>query len=399
MVGEITEYHKPGSGHIYFTLADKAGKVSNARKKSILKCTFFKGNHQNLSFEPKVGDEVQVIGSVSLYYAGGLYNFNVRSLHKMGLGNLFLQIQELRQRLIKEGVIDPTLKKKLPFLPQKIGIVTGMKTAALKDILKQVMERYPHINILIAPALMQGEDSANSIVNALHAIAQKEYQCDVILLSRGGGSAEDLMPFNDERVARAIFECGLPVISGIGHEIDHPIADDVSDKAGATPTDAAKIALPVVSDLLLSLQAVELRMNQRFQGKRELLQEKLNRISQKKAFQEPLSIVQSYQHRIDDVEMRLVNSFQEKIKISSDLFRSLPDIYYLLGRKIHEYERRYTGLEEKLLAFSPLATLKRGYTITYQNGKILRSIEKLNKRNDIQIQFHDGKIDAQIMRV
>ncbi len=400
VIGEIIEYTCASSGHIYFTLSDKALNFKREMisfKKSILRCTFFERYNQNLKFEPKVGDEIQVVGLIRLYYSGGLYNFDVRSLHRVGEGNLFLQIQELRQRLIKERVIDPSKRKKIPILPKKIGIITGMKTAALKDIFKQIMDRYPHINLLIVPAYMQGKFSRDSIAKALSHLSQKKYNCDIILLSRGGGSVEDLMSFNDEKVARAMFECKVPIISGIGHESDHPIADDVADMVGATPTDAAKIALPIVADLLLSLEGVGLRLSQRLKGTFELLQEKLKRLSLSPSFQEPLSIIESYQHRLDDIEVRLVNTLGEKLNILSGVLTLLPDIYYIFGQLINRNQKRYTILEQKLLGFSPLAILKRGYSITQQYGKIIRSIQAIDKRNKLELEFYDGKVEVKVV--
>ena len=398
VVGEITECSKPSSGHIYFTLKDKStnppvSKMPIKRSQdAILKCTFFKNYKQSLSFEPKVGDEIQLVGSINLYYRGGLYNFNARSLHKIGAGNLLLQIQELRRSLVKEGMINPNLRKKLPLLPHKIGIVTGLKTAAIKDIFKQVCDRYPHVNLLIAPALMQGELAADSIENALREIGQKKYGCDIILLSRGGGSTEDLMSFNDEKVARAIFECTIPVLTGIGHEIDHPIADDVADEAGATPTDAAKIALPIVADLLLSLKGVELRLNQKIKTTFDLFQEKLKRISHSRIFQEPLSIIESYQHRMDELEVKLTHGFRDKIMSLSEALNALPLLYYIFGQILQKNQQRYASLEEKLLAFSPIATLKRGYSITYQNDNIIRSVQEVDPQKNLELRLHDGKI-------
>ncbi len=398
VVGEITEWAKATSGHLYFTLKDKSSetlpskKSTQSSKNAILKCTFFRSYNQSLLFEPKIGDEVQVVGSIKLYYQGGVYNFNARSLHKVGAGNLLLQIQELRRNLAKEGIINPHLRKNLPLLPQKIGIITGLKTAAIKDIFKQVADRYPHVNLLIAPALMQGELSADSIQNAFRELRQKKYGCDIILLSRGGGSTEDLMPFNDEKVARAIFQCDIPVLTGIGHEIDHPIADDVADQAGATPTDAAKIALPVVADLLLSLQGVEFRLNQKLKAVFDIFQEKLKRISHSRIFQEPLSIMENYQHRMDELEARLTHGFREKITLLSETLNSLALPYYLFSQILQKNQQHYTTLEEKLLAFSPIATLKRGYSITYQNEKIIRSVQKIDLQKKLELQLHDGKI-------
>ena len=405
VVGEITEYRKvSSSGHVYFTLKDKDLTSSqmqekpafnrSAKESAILQCTLWRGDAAKLSFQPKIGDEIQVIGSISLYYQGGKYNFNVRSLQKLGLGNLFLKIQALRQNLVKEGIINPDLRKKIPKLPKKIGIVTGMNTAALKDILKQASDRYSHVNILIAPAVMQGENSAESVSEALREISKEKYHCDIIILSRGGGSLEDLMPFSDEKVARAIFDCPVPVISGIGHEIDHPISDDVADVAAATPTDAAKIAFPIVNDLLLSLEGVGMRLNRSMNERFKFLKEKLKRIFEKRIFLEPESLLEVYYRRLDELEMNLFESFREKIKVLKDVFQKVPELSYLYKDIFNERKSHFVRLTEKISAFSPIATLKRGYSLTYQKDELLRSIKSLDKTKDVYIQLKDGSFTA-----
>ena len=394
IVGEITEYKGMPSGHAYFTLEDKYSENKESQKKSILKCTLWKNHRERLGFNPKIGDEVQVVGSISLYYQRGQYNFNARSLQKLGAGNLLIKIQELRQKLIKEGVIDPKLKKPLPKLPLKIGIVTGMQTAALKDIVKQITDRYPYVNVLISPALMQGEDSADSIAAALNEIGLAKYGCDLVILSRGGGSPEDLASLSDEKVARAIFNCPVPVISGIGHEIDHPISDDVADVQAATPTDAAKIALPIVNDLLLSLEGVAKRLNENINNRIKLYKERLRRLSEKRVLGEPESLLQDNYHKLDELEDDLSESIRRKIQYLRDSIGRLPDLSYLCTHIFAEKKSRYIRLEEKLLAFSPLATLKRGYSLTYQNGKLLRSVKSLDREQSIEIKLYDGNFTA-----
>ena len=395
IVGEITKYTRtPSSGHVYFTLEDKDSANKNNQKKAILNCTLWNHFNERIGFQPKVGDEVQAVGSISLYYPRGQYNFNARSLRKLGAGNLLIKIQELRQKLMLEGIIDPTLRKPLPRLPLKIGIVTGARTAAIKDIIKQIKDRYPHVNALISPAIMQGEESADSISAALDEIGREEYGCDLVILSRGGGSPEDLMSLSDERVARAIFACPIPVISGIGHEIDHPVSDDVADVQAATPTDAAKIALPIVNDLLLSLAGAAVRLDQNINMRLKLNKEKLKRLLEKKIFLEPESLLQDAYRKLDEIEIRMSEAFREKIKSFADSLKKLPDLSSLCGNIFAERQNQYIRLKEKLLAFSPIATLKRGYSLTYQNGNLLRSVNSLNKKQNIEVKLHDGSFTA-----
>ena len=395
LIGEITKFTKHSSGHIYFTLTDK--DLKNSTKKAIVNCTFFNNANQGLRFNPKEGDEVQVTGSIAIYYPSGQYNFNIRWMEKVGIGNLLLQKELLKKKLIEEGVIDPTKKKNLPYLPTKIGIVTSLTGAALKDILKQVEDRYPNINILVINALMQGEDAPSSIANALEEIVKEQYKCDIIILSRGGGSTEDLAAFDHEIVARAIFNCPLPIISGIGHQIDHPISDDVADVAAATPTDAAKIALPIIQDLLNSLNNIELRLAQALKQKINFLKENLKRFSEKPYFQDPSYLIEDYYHNLDDIENRMNNGFRDILEYHKTKLTSLENLDNAYKQTIQNHKISFLRLQEKLDAFSPLATLKRGYSVTYQNGKILKRVEDASVKTNITIQLSNGTIETQLI--
>ncbi len=397
VVGEITRWNSQySSGHIYFTLKDKEDPLSFHRtgKKAILDCTFWSFKNKSLTFEPKPGDEVRVTGSVSVYYEGGKYSFNVSRMEKVGLGNLFLKVQELRNKLMKKGIIDPSLRKKIPSLPHRVGIVTSPGGAALEDIRKQIKDRYPNVNILISPAIVQGDSAADSIASAIKEVSKPEHECDLIILTRGGGSPEDLMPFNDEKVAMAVFQCRLPVISGVGHQIDHPICDDVADLAAATPTDAAKEAFPIISDFSISLERVQKRLDQCIELMLKIASEKLNRLSDKPFFREPQLLLMEHYHRLDHIEIQLNEFYRHVLNQSNERLRNIYDLNFLFERRLNQDKSLFSNLNGKLEAFSPLATLKRGYSVTYQNGKILKKMEDVQMNKKIEVQISDGKFKA-----
>ena len=392
--GEIIDFKvQPASGHAYFTITDKDSD-SSTNKKAILKCTFFRYTSQKISFTPKAGMEVLVNGSISLYYQGGQYNFNSREIIEIGLGRLMIKIQELKQKLVREGIINPANRKPLPEIPKKLGIVTGLGTAALKDILKQVQDRYPSINIVICPALVQGEEAPTSIVNAIQEISKPEWECDVIIVGRGGGSPEDLMAFNNEAVCRAIYSCPVPIISAVGHQIDHPISDDVADIAAATPTDGAKIALPVIAEKLESLAMLNRHMDNLLKNIFSVYQEKIRRIIEKPFYTNPELLIIEYYRMLDDQEARLQNALLRLIDKVKTRFSALADIGNIMEKNLMRYRHDFTQLYEVLSAYSPLATLKRGYAVAYKGHQIIKNIKEIQIDENISIRLHDGIIEA-----
>jgi exodeoxyribonuclease VII large subunit len=394
--GELIDFKvQPGSGHAYFTLTDKDSDTA-ATKKAILKCTFFRYTSQNMTFTPKPGMEVLVSGSISLYYQGGQYNFNSREIIELGLGRLMIKIQELKQKLIREGVINPANRKPLPEIPRKLGIVTGLGTAALKDILKQVKDRYPNIDIVISPALVQGEDAPSSIVNALNEISRPKWGCDVIIVGRGGGSAEDLMAFNNEAVCRAIHTCPVPVISAVGHQIDHPVSDDVADVAAATPTDGAKIALPVITEKLESLEMLDRHMHNLLKNLFNISREKLRRIAEKPFYNNPQLLIMEYYRMLDDKEARLQNSLLRLVDKIKTRITSLPDIANIMEKTLMRYRHDFIRVYEVLTAYSPLATLKRGYAVVYKDNRIIKNAAGIDVNDEISIRMHDGNVTATV---
>lgn len=399
--GEITDFKvQPSSGHAYFTLSDKDAET-NGNKKSVLKCTFFRYNSykQNSAFTPRPGMEVLVYGGISVYYQGGQYNFNAREIIEVGLGRLMIKIQELRTKLIKEGVINPELRKTIPEIPRKLGVVTGMGTAALKDILKQVNDRYPNVNVVICPALVQGTEAPQSIANAIREISKPQWGCDVIIVGRGGGSQEDLMAFNEEVVCRAIFECPVPVISAVGHQIDHPVSDDVADMAAATPTDAAKIALPVIHEKLEDLEMLFKHLNNLVVQQFKLAREKLLRITQKPFFVNPEVLITEYYRGLDDKEARLKNALLFMLDRVKNRMRAQKDIHDLWEKQLMTKRYAFNQLSEMLLAFSPLATLKRGYCVAYQDDALVKSVADVRTDSDMNIRMQDGTVQVKPLSV
>lgn len=392
VTGELIDYKRhPSSGHAYFTMTDKE---SPASKKAILKCTFFKFQNRSLNFTPRAGMEVIAIGGVSLYYQGGQYNFNVKQLVEVGMGKLLVQIQELKKKLIEEGLIDPAKRRPLPQIPKRLGIVTGISTAAFQDMLKQVNDRYPHVEVLVAPAMVQGEEAPDSICRALAEISKEKWKCDVIIVGRGGGSAEDLMAFNDEKLCRAIAACPVPIISAVGHQIDHPISDDVADVAAATPTDAAKIALPVISEKLESLELLQRHLNRILENRFSLFQEKLRRINQTPFFKNPYVLIEGYYQQLDEKENRMREAFRNRFEGLSRRFRELPAIEPLAEKVLIDRKNRLDRTTERLFAFSPLSTLKRGYSVVYQDDKIMRELSGIDPQKEISVRMHGGRLRA-----
>lgn len=393
VAGELLDFKLHSSGHAYFTLTDKTPDP-DPRKKAVLKCTFFRFPADKIGFTPRAGLEVVAIGSVGVYYQGGQYNFNARNLIELGQGNLMLQIQLLKKKLIEEGVIDPEKRKAIPQAPKRIGIVTGLGTAALKDIFKQARDRYPHIEIIVAPALVQGEEAPSSISAAIAEIVKPKWGCELLIVGRGGGSMEDLMAFNSEQVCRAIHASPIPVISAVGHQIDHPVCDDVADVAAATPTDGAKIALPVISELEHTLGLFEKRMESLLKSRFEIYREGLRRIQEKPFYVNPAVLFENYYQYLDEKGARLTDSFVERFRMAKERFLSLPSLNAGVERLIEKRSSELERLLERLAAFSPLATLNRGYALVYQNDEIKRTLAEVDQTKDISVRMADGELKA-----
>ncbi len=368
ILGEISNVRKPGSGHIYLTLKDKGSQ---------LQAVVFRNIANKIKFELKDGMEVITFGSVTVYEPRGQYQLIINKIEPKGIGALQLAFQQLKEKLEKEGLFDQTHKKPIPFIPQKIGVVTSPTGAAIKDILNIIDRRFANIEILIYPVKVQGEGAAQEIAEAITALNALT-DMDVIIAGRGGGSLEDLWAFNEEVVARSIYNSRIPVISAVGHEIDITIADLAADKRALTPSEAGELVVPRKDLLLDMLEKLNTRLLQSLTGKLRLSKERLVRVANSYAMRQPFDRLRRWQQRLDEFAQRL------NINITHAL----------------DTEReKLSGIAGKLESLSPLNVLKRGYTITtrLEDNKSLREVKGLNKGDKIKTNFSKGSVISTIL--
>jgi exodeoxyribonuclease VII large subunit len=362
--GELSNLTKPSSGHWYFTLKDQHAQI---------RCVFFR--HKQLRMHAEMGNGLQVVlqGTLSLYEARGDYQLIVDTMTPAGLGDLHQQFEQLKQKLLANGLFDLTRKKALPRFPRTIGIITSPTGAAIRDILTTLKRRYPLAAVQIYPSDVQGKLAPAQLIAAL-ALANQELRCDVLILARGGGSLEDLWAFNDEALAYAIAGSTIPIVTGIGHEIDITIADLVADLRAATPTAAAEMATPVLADLLFEMQAFEQRLRQAMQ--RILQQQHVRYHYQQKRLVSPRHLIGKYWQALDHRDYQLRQIMSHRLQTQ------------------HQALRNISG---RLQAVSPLATLERGYAVVTQAGKLQCSVEGLNVGMQIDVQLARGQLHCEIL--
>ena len=362
--GEISNWRPSAAGHIYFTLKD-----NNAQIKAVI----FRGAAYKLNFKPKDGDKVRCSGSISVYAPQGNYQIIVSKMELSGSGNILQMLEDRKRKLAAEGLFDSERKKNLPLYPQTIGVVTSPTGAAIRDILNVAKRRNPKINITILPALVQGEGAAETIVKMIE-IANFYKLCDVLIIGRGGGSLEDLLPFSEENVVRAVAASKIPTISAVGHEIDWAICDYAADKRAPTPSAAAEIAIPVLTDLEQNISACKDELysciTKRIENARLLIKSfnPQNMEIQFRNIQTPLL------NRYANAKENLIKNLQDKIK---DLRNRI--------------QNNVTILENS----SPETILKRGYSmVTDENGKIIRNADELTSGNEIIVKPAQGSFRA-----
>ena len=368
VLGEISNVRKPSSGHIYLTLKDK---------NSQLQAVVFRNSASRIKFELKDGMEVISFGSITVYEPRGQYQLIINKIEPKGIGALQLAFQQLKEKLEKEGLFDSAHKKPLPFIPQKIGIVTSPTGAAIKDILNIIDRRFANVEILIYPVKVQGEGAGQEIAEAI-AELNNYSDIDVIISGRGGGSLEDLWAFNEEIVARSIYNSKIPVISAVGHEIDLTIADLVADKRALTPSEAGELVVPRKDLLIEKTEKFKTRLLQSLTGKLRLSKEKLDRIANSYVIRQPFDKFNRWQQRLDDLSQRF------NLNITHAL---------------NSEREKLSGIAGKLESLSPLNVLKRGYTITtkQEDNKSLRYITDLSKGDKIKTNLSKGSIISEIL--
>jgi len=414
--GEISNLALPASGHIYFSLKDHSAQVS---------CAMFKGRNRTLKFQPENGNQVLVRAKVSLYQPRGNYQLIVDRMEEAGDGALRRQFEELKIKLAAEGLFDETAKQEIPQLPQCIYIITSKTGAAIHDVLSVIERRFPSIPVKLFPVPVQGVEAAPAICNAIKSIdehvATGELSCDVILLVRGGGSLEDLWSFNDESVARAIFDCSIPIVSGVGHEVDVTIADFVADIRAATPTAAAETVTPDQSTWLQSFDWYQQQLQQLINNKIERQQEKVQWLQQRLQQQHPENQIQRCRQRSHELIKRLIRYSQtmldfryNQLATSKAKLHAQNPIVLLKQKKqsarflnsrlqqatlnlLTQKKLQLSNTARTLNVVSPLQTLERGYSITLDNkGAAVLSVKQIKVNDTIETRLHNGLIISQV---
>ncbi|NOR65150.1 MAG: exodeoxyribonuclease VII large subunit [Candidatus Scalindua sp.] len=370
VIGEISNVRKPGSGHVYLTLKDK-----NAQLQAVV----FRNTASRTKFELKDGMEVVSFGSITVYEPRGQYQLIINKIEPKGIGALQLAFQQLKEKLEKEGLFDHAHKKNIPFIPQKIGIVTSPTGAAIKDILNIIDRRFANVEILIYPVRVQGDGAAQEIAEAISELNNYS-DIDVIISGRGGGSLEDLWAFNEEIVARSIYNSRIPIISAVGHEIDITIADLVADKRALTPSEAGELVVPRKDLLIEKIEKFKARLLQSLAGKLRLSKEKLARIANSYAMRQPFDRLNRWQQKLDE--------FAQRLNLN-------------ITHALHTERDKLSGIAGKLESLSPLNVLKRGYTITtrQEDNKSLRDIKNLSKGDKIKTNLSKGSIISEIFSI
>lgn len=366
--GEVSNCKYHTSGHIYFTLKDKAGAMS---------AVMFAGNAKNMTFRMKDGDQVVVTGSVEVYEKMGTYQIYARQIELDGEGNLYLRFEQLKKELEEMGMFAAEYKRPIPKYAGKIGVVTAQTGAAIQDIRNISSRRNPYVQLILYPALVQGEGAAQSIVNGIHALDRMGI--DIIIVGRGGGSIEDLWAFNEEIVARAIFECNTPVISAVGHETDWTIADFVSDRRAPTPSAAAELAVFDYRQMIDQLSNIKKRMDSNLSGKIEFYRERLSHIKTRVSYLSPANRLNENRKRLADLEERLLLLMQQQIK---------------------DKRQKLIMLSTRLDADSPVKKLSQGYAyVSKEDGRNIHSAADITCGDSIDIYLIDGRAKAVISEV
>ncbi|MBS3964388.1 MAG: exodeoxyribonuclease VII large subunit [Methylomonas sp.] len=412
--GEISNFSAPSSGHCYFTLKDAQAQI---------RCALFKGQRQGLRFRPRDGDLVVVSAQVSLYEPRGDYQLIVEHMEQAGDGLLRQSFERLKIKLSNEGLFDESRKRAMPLIPAAIGVITSPTGAAIHDILTVLRRRFPAIPVIVYPVSVQGEAAKFEISRAIQT-ANERRDADVLILARGGGSLEDLQAFNDEIVARAIVASSLPVISGVGHEVDVTIADFVADLRAATPSAAAERAVPIQSDWLARFRQAEAQLMQAFGRQRHGLDQRLIWLSRALTLQHPGQKLRRNAQRLDELEQRLTHTMarrqqglRARVAIvyrklmqhqpTHHIRRSKQQTGYLekrlqqaIRQRLATLKQRHTSLGQTLQAVSPLATLDRGYAIVLQgDGCIVKSTQQLQAGERIESRLAKGRIVSTVTQL
>ena len=385
--GEISNFKAHTRGHFYFTLKDE-----NTRINAVMFSTYAK----DVKFDIQDGMKVLVTGKVSVYEATGGYQIYINSITEDGLGNLYIAFEQLKKKLEAEGLFREDHKKAIPKIPNRIGIITAPTGAAIKDILSTLKRRWPLCETILFPSLVQGAEAATDIVRNIELT--KNYDLDVLIVGRGGGSIEDLWCFNEEIVARAIYDLDIPVISAVGHEIDFTISDFVADLRAPTPTGAAEMAVPDIRDITKLLNQLEIRSINGIQNIINIRSEKLKKVSDSFILKNPITMYQIKEEKFDNLFDRLINSYRNLISNNTSRIELLNNkLINNINHKYIEDKNRFVNVLSKLEVLNPLLTIKRGYSIVRKDNKVITSSKDLKKKDKVEIELTDGKVNLEVL--
>lgn len=411
--GEISNFNRNRpNAHQYFTLKDEKTQIN---------AVMFRREFQNLRFQPKEGDSVLVVGRVQVYERSGRYQIIIENMQPDGLGQLYLQLEATKKKLQNEGLFTFE-KKEIPAYPKRIAVVTSPSGAVIRDIIRNIKNRYPIVELILYPTYVQGDRAAESIANNVYQADQKG-NFDTIIVGRGGGSFEDLFAFNEEQVVRAISKADTPIITSIGHETDTTLADYVADFRASTPTEAAVHAVPVLADEILKIESLELRLLNIFQNQLKNKEKRLERLRHSYIFKQPQRLYEKQSQHVDILTEQLLNDVTATISRKKQItevmnlrlknnnpYQSIigkqKEVAYMENRLINvikriikEKQQRTNGAIQSLDLLSPLQTLSRGYSYAMIKNEIIRSVDEVTVGDSITIQMTDGKVSAEVQDI
>lgn len=383
--GEISNFKGHTRGHLYFTLKDEGSRIN---------AVMFSTYASKLNFVPKDGMKVLVVGRISVYEPTGGYQIYVNEMISDGVGNLYLKFEELKKKLSNEGLFNQEHKKPIPKFPKKIGIVTAPTGAAIRDILSTIKRRFPSTETILFPALVQGELAAPDIVKQIKRA--DEYNLDVLIVGRGGGSIEDLWAFNEEIVARAIYDAKTPIISAVGHEIDFTISDFVSDLRAPTPTGAAEMAVPNIIDVKNFINQLNIRLNKDISNIIEFNKKRLDNYKTNYVLTNPLATFEIKEQKLDTLIDNLNNKIKNILDNNKKRLDNIKKNYTINNPDtiLNRYNNTYELLLNKLNLLNPLNILSKGYSVVKKDNNVIKNIKDINIKDKLNIKLYKGNIDV-----
>ncbi|MCH6268006.1 MULTISPECIES: exodeoxyribonuclease VII large subunit [Neobacillus] len=411
--GEISNFKQHSSGHMYFTLKDDKARIL---------AVMFSSHSRAMKFQPENGMKVIVKGDITVYEPSGQYQIYIKDMQPDGIGELFLAYEQLKQRLEAEGLFAPERKKELPMFPKTVGVITSPTGAAIRDIITTIKRRFPIVNILVFPALVQGDNAAPSIAKAIEKANNKDI--DVLIVGRGGGSIEELWAFNEELVARAIYQSAIPIISAVGHETDFTIADFVADLRAPTPTGAAELAVPHIEELLDRTLQRQTRLIRAMQEKFRYEKERLNRVQKSYAFRYPQRLYEQKLEQVDKETERLVRGISRLFSLKNEQLTNLDkslernhpsealqeagkhferthkELNRALKQILTKKQTDFDHMLSTLQALSPLKIMERGYSLSYtEDNRLVKSVNQVSVSDQVQIQLTDGSLFCKVEEI